>query len=73
VPHDIASEESFSSPLRDLGLELMLYSGIVTTERLRMVVNHGQARNLGFVWTSSPGMGGMTHGMWVHISRMSIV
>jgi hypothetical protein len=30
-----------------------------------------QARYLGFVGTSSPGMGGMTHGMWVHMS-MSI-
>jgi hypothetical protein len=39
--HDNISEESFSSPLRDLGLELMLYSGIVTTGRLRMIVNHG--------------------------------
>jgi hypothetical protein len=40
VHHGNASKESFSSPLRDLGSELMLYSGIVTTKRLRMVVNH---------------------------------
>jgi hypothetical protein len=39
--HDNASEESFLSPLRDLGSELMLYSGIVTTGRLRMIAKHG--------------------------------
>jgi hypothetical protein len=44
--HDNASKESFSSPLRDLGSELMLYSGIVTTERLRMVVNHETSKIL---------------------------
>jgi hypothetical protein len=38
--HSNASKESFSSPLRDLGSELMLYSDIVTIRRLRMVVNH---------------------------------
>ena len=42
--HDNASKESFSSPLRDLGSELMLYSGIVTTKRLRMVGNHGTSQ-----------------------------
>jgi hypothetical protein len=40
VHHCNGSKESFSSPLRDLGSELMLYFGIVTTKRLRMVVNH---------------------------------
>jgi hypothetical protein len=40
VHHGNISKDSFSYPLRDLGSELMLYSGIVTTERLRMVVNH---------------------------------
>jgi hypothetical protein len=35
-----------SSPLRDLGSELMLYSGIVTTEKLRMVVNHETSKIL---------------------------
>jgi hypothetical protein len=38
--HDNASKESLLSPLRDLGSELMLYSGIMTTERLRMILNH---------------------------------
>jgi hypothetical protein len=40
VHHGNASKESFSSLLRDLESELMLYPGIVITERLRMVVNH---------------------------------
>jgi hypothetical protein len=39
--HDNASERSFSSPLRDLGSDLMLYSGIVTTKSRKMIVNHG--------------------------------
>jgi hypothetical protein len=42
--HTDVSEESFSSPLCDLGLELMLYSGIMTSKRLRLVGNHGTSR-----------------------------
>jgi hypothetical protein len=42
--HTDGSKESFSSPLRDLGSELMLYSGIMTSKRLRIVGNHGTSR-----------------------------
>jgi hypothetical protein len=42
--HADVSKESFSSPLRDLGSELMLYSGIMTSKRLRIVGNHGTSR-----------------------------
>jgi hypothetical protein len=42
--HADVSKESFSSPLRDLGSELMLYSGIMTTKRLRILGNHGTSR-----------------------------
>jgi len=42
--HTDVSKESFSSPLRDLGSELMLYSGIMTSKRLRIVGNHGTSR-----------------------------
>jgi hypothetical protein len=42
--HANVSNESFSSTLRDLGLELMLYSGIMTSKRLRIVGNHGTSR-----------------------------
>jgi hypothetical protein len=45
--HTYVYKESFSSPLRDLGSELMLYSGIMTSKRLRIVGNHGQAGYLG--------------------------
>jgi hypothetical protein len=38
------SKESFSSPLRNLGSELMLYSGIMMSKRLRIVGNHGTSR-----------------------------
>jgi hypothetical protein len=44
--HNNVSKESFSSPLRDHGSELMLYSGIVTSKRLRIVRNHGTSRIL---------------------------
>ena len=42
--HIDVSKESFSSPLRDLGSELMLYSGIRTSKGLRIVGNHGTSR-----------------------------
>jgi hypothetical protein len=42
--HNNVSKEPFSSPLRDLGSKLMLYSGIVTSKRLRIVGNHGTSR-----------------------------
>jgi hypothetical protein len=42
--HTDVSKGSFSSPLRDLGSELMLYSGIMTSKRLRIVENHGTSR-----------------------------
>ena len=42
--HTDVSKESFSSPLRDLGSELMLYSGIMTSKKLRIVGNHGTSR-----------------------------
>jgi hypothetical protein len=42
--HTDVSKESFSSPLRDLGSELMLYFGIMTSKRLRIVGNHGTSR-----------------------------
>jgi hypothetical protein len=42
--HNNVSKECFLSPLRDLGSELMLYSGIVTSEKLRIVGNHGTSR-----------------------------
>jgi hypothetical protein len=42
--HTDVSKESFSSPLHDLGSELMLYSGIMTSKRLRIVGNHGTSR-----------------------------
>jgi hypothetical protein len=42
--HNSVSKESFSSPLRDLGSELMLYSGIMMSKRLRIVGNHGTSR-----------------------------
>jgi hypothetical protein len=42
--HTDVSKESFWSPLRDLGSELMLYSGIMTFKRLRIVGNHGTSR-----------------------------
>jgi hypothetical protein len=42
--HTDESEESFLSPLRDLGSELMLYSGIMTSKRLMIVENHGTSR-----------------------------
>jgi hypothetical protein len=42
--HTDESEESFLSPLRDLGSEVMLYSGIKTSKRLRIVENHGTSR-----------------------------
>jgi hypothetical protein len=45
--HNNVSKESFSSPLRDLGSELMLYSGIVMSKRLRIVGTMGQAEYLG--------------------------
>jgi hypothetical protein len=45
--HNNVSKESFSSPLRDPGSELMLYSGIVTSKRLRIVGTMGQAGYLG--------------------------
>jgi hypothetical protein len=34
--HANVSKESFSSPLRDFGSELMLYSGIMTSKRLSL-------------------------------------
>jgi hypothetical protein len=42
--HTHVSKESFSSPLRYLGSELMLYSGIMTSKRLRIVGNHGTSQ-----------------------------
>jgi hypothetical protein len=60
--HRNASKESFSSPLRNLGSELMLYPGIVTTRRLRMVVNHETSKIPRLCWDVFE-MGGMTHGM----------
>jgi hypothetical protein len=42
--HTDVSKESFSSPLRDLGSELMLYSGIMTSKRLKIVESHGTSR-----------------------------
>jgi hypothetical protein len=42
--HTDVSKESFLSPLRDLGSELMLYSGIMTSKKLRIVGNHGTSR-----------------------------
>jgi hypothetical protein len=42
--HANVSKESFSFPLRDLGSELMLYSGIITSKRLRIVGNHETSR-----------------------------
>jgi hypothetical protein len=42
--HANVSKESFSSPLRDLGSKLMLYSDIMTSMRLRIVGNHETSR-----------------------------
>jgi hypothetical protein len=42
--HNNVSKESFLSPLRDFGSELMLYSGIMTSKRQRIVGNHGTSR-----------------------------
>jgi hypothetical protein len=48
--HTDESEDSFSSPLRDLGSGLMLYSGIMTSKRLRILGTMGQAGYLGLCW-----------------------